>query len=895
MACEIDADARTVRGEVTLRLRNHSPSPLERAYVWLLPNRLTTPSAALNDINYYWFYPRRFNPGSMRVRSVAAGGERLPGTAFRSVPHAVAGRDVLVEITLPAPVPAGGELVLRLDYDGVIPQRFGPYGCVHGRCTLVGGFYPMLAAHDRGGWDLAGPPMRGDVQVSVDVPRPSSIIIFDRWSGNGVTRARGSARDVPYASVFIGPRWHVSRRTLARGVELRLFSARRSPPADDAHGQLVPYTQENYSRYALDTAAKAVALLETLGQSVARGSKLTLVEAPLRQDLAMSQPGVVVVSDRWYRIWPARRFRKFHDRELVRAVAARVLEPEVSRAGRESPRDITTAADIVGAYAADLFTIQEHHKEEFAGDILQPVSFVPVVDQLLYAPLTMFASAYFGKVLDDEAIRDRADRFNHERPRGRLYYEKLRDLLRPEAMSRFMQAVLERRLDVRAAAEAAYGGSLAWFFRQWSLPYPRVNYKLYDRHSVSLADGRFRHMITVGKEVVPGDTRPVEPVDVLVVLEGGGQERLRWDGAGDKHTLSFESDRRVVKVSIDPKGRLVETDLDQADTHVLFDNHDEHKLRFVYNSFGAVLNVTDLSALLAADFTLARVNDPEHEVRFSAWRSASVDAGVFAEYRRAFGPAIDPDTLMSRVALHTTLQRLDPEFFSATGAAARPATLVSVGTEIRSDDRLFFFEPLAARALAFGADLYVTRRDAVMDAPSDVLASAVTSLRYTNVWTPRPGHTLAANLTGHVAFGQIRDRSQLIEAGGPFGMRGYAPDELFTRLRFLLRTEWRHWYWHDLDWNFGHYSMVRGMGGTFFVDLGALSPCDGYDVVSKQALHGSAGYGVQFAYDSFGTLPFLMRIDVAVPFVRRDNRQCLGPMESSYPPVMLYVTFEPPF
>jgi len=894
----IDPGRRRVRGHVSITLENRSTGAIDRAYVWLYPNRLARRSAGLGDVNYYWTYPHAFNPGSMRITAARAGegGASPVATTVRAEPHAAAGRNVLWSVALPHPVAAGGRLTLELDFEARVPERYGPFGCIDGTCTLIGGFYPMLAAHGAGGWDLEGPPQRGRVDVSVELPHPGSVVIFDHWSGNGVRRASAGADDVPYASLFVAHRWFETVRETAGAVQLRYLATHPPPPAEDARGKILPYTQEDYTRYALDTAEKAVTLLEATKVGPAAGTHLTLIEAPLRQDLAMAQPGGVIISDRWYRIFPANRFRKFHDRELVRAIADWHFGRRIERAGREKPRDVPVASDMIGAYLADLFTLQQHKKNEFAGDILQPVSFVPVVDQLLYAPQTMFASSYFGGVVDDEVLRDRPERFNHTRPRGRLYYEKLRDLLSAEALSRTMESMIRSNEPYRQAAEDAYGGSLDWFFRQWSMPYPRVNYKLVGSKTRKRADGLFVHEITVAKEVAPGDQVPVEPVEVLVVLRNGVRHHLRWDGAGMSKTLQLVATAKIDQVEVDPRGRLVEADLDRGDQHPLFDNRDHHPLRFVYRSFGLLLNVTDLSALLALDFTLSRRYDTQNELRVTAWRSSSVKAGAFVEYRRAFGPSLDPDTLMSRAAVHLRLQRLNPSFFTSAQDQQRGATTLTFGGELRSDDRVFYFEPLHARALAMGADVTVTRRDILpLLKDDDLLVSGVASIRYTNVFTPHPNHTLGINATAHVALGDMRDRSQLIGAGGIAGLRGYAPAELFTRLRLMVRLEYRHWFAHDLSWNLSHYNIVRGIGGAFFVDVAAMSPCDGYNVFDKKALFGSVGYGLRFPYDSFGTLPFLMRVDVAVPVVKRPGRMCLGQAPEAQPPFMLYVSFEPPF
>ncbi|HTM18926.1 MAG TPA: hypothetical protein VL172_00395, partial [Kofleriaceae bacterium] len=277
------------------------------------------------------------------------------------------------------------------------------------------------------------------------------------------------------------------------------------------------------------------------------------------------------------------------------------------------------------------------------------------------------------------------------------------------------------------------------------------------------------------------------------------------------------------------------------------------------------------------------------------YTSESVLAGVWTEYRRSWGPTKDPDTLMSRAALNLSVERVRAGFFAGQDGDSRGVTRAVLGTELRSDDRIFFFEPLRAHALAAGAELTLTRRDAIpaMEA-ADLLVSGNGSLRYTNTSTPWPNHTFAVNVSGAAAFGDIQDRSQLLSPSGINGLRGYAPGELLTRARLMLRAEYRHWFTHDITWNLGHYNLVRGIGGTLFADGAMLSPCGSYDLVRRDSPYASVGAGLNFPYDSFGTLPFIMRVDVSVPLVRRD-RTCLGAAPAAAPPFMLYISFIPPF
>jgi hypothetical protein len=873
--CALDVDARTIRGDVTFELANPTDEPLTRAYVWLYPNRFRDPPAGLDDVNFYWVYPRRFDAGWMKLTA--------PAGDARAEAHGAAGRGVLWSVELAEPIAPGERGAIAMSYEARIPEQYGSFGCVGDGCSLAGGFYPMLAAIDGGGWDLTAPPQRTDVTVELTLAEPASVVLdgalFGEPDGDRVSSVKGTTPDIAYASLFVAPRWYATSREVG-DVSLRLLSRSEPPPAEDARRKILPYTLEPYAEYAADAGERALELLAEAGIEPT-ASSLAIVQAPTRTGLAESHPTAVVVSDRWYRIWPAKRFRKFHDRQLARALFGTVLAARLRAQGGTPARDVFVAADMAASYLTDLYTVEQYRRQESAADILQPVRFLPVIDQVLYAPQLMFADAYFGTIVEDETLLSDPKRFADTRPRGRLYYEKLRDLLEPEALSDAMHAITVDGVPMRAAAEAAYGGSLGWFFRQWSLPYPRVNYRLGALRSERAAGGGYVHELEISKDVAAGDEPPVEPVEIVVIDDAGNDHELRWDGRGDRAVLRFETASPVAVLSLDPNRRLAETRLSDADNHELFDNRRPSRTRFVYNSLGVLFNVSDFSAVLAADFTLARVHDLRNRTRFLVYTSSATTFGASATYNRLFGPRTTDDSLLSGVSVRLAGARLRAGALEGDDLAASRAGL-RLG--IASSDQIFVFEPLHTRGIAASVEGTATRVDADGDAGADVLLAGSATAGYTRIETPWGGHTFAVNAGAAAAFGDIQQSSQRLSGGGVGGSRGFGPFELFGLTRFELHAEWRHAYVHDLDWNFGHYNFVRGIGGVLFADAIALSRSDSHDPFEGD-VYPTVGYGVQLFYDSFGTIQQMMRIDVAL---RLDSE-----LTSAVPAV--YLSFVPPF
>jgi hypothetical protein len=891
--CTLNPEDGALAGTARITLVNVATEPLEQVYVWLYPNRFARKPRGLDDVNFYWYYPRRFSPGRMTIVDDRG--------RWRPQPHAAAGRDVLWAYELERPVPPGGTVELTIAYRGRVPERYGSFGCVGGTCTLVGGFYPMPAALGARGWDLRAPPQTADVRIRARLTNGAMLALSGRLGQRSAAGAAEVSR-VPFASLFAADRYYqVAGR--AHGVDIRLVSRDEPPPVDATRDQILPYSLEPYGQYTVDVAKRALDLLGAAGFEVGRLRELPIVQAPLRTRLAAGYPGLVLVSDRWFRIWPAQRLRKFHARQLAHAVFRAYFLQELAEPGTRwddqgdtDPAalihwtDVELTADLLAAYFTDLFTTREYERRETAADILQPVRFLPAIDQILYAPQLMFSDAYFGTfVTDSDDARDDPLRFSDDRAPGALYYEKLRDLLSADQLAAVARSVVREAVSVRAAAEQQYGADLSWFFRQWALPGPRVNYRLGKLHSRRSGD-HYENQLEIVKDVAAGDPVPVEPVEVVAEDQNGQRYRVRWDGQGQRGLVQFTSAAPIEVVALDPRRRLSEARISGDDNHALYDNRRPRRVRFVFNSLGLLLNVTDLSAILAADFSLARVHDLRHRSRFAVFTSSQALVGASAAYNRFFGPPITPDALLSTAQVQLTAARLRSEAFAAGEPAATQTTL---GLGLGSSNRVFAFEPRESASASAELSLSLTRVDGTAE-PARLLVAGTAAADYSYVTTLAGSHTLAARAGAAAVAGDIEQRSQLIAGGGITGVRGYGPTELFGRVSLRVQAEYRHVFVHDLDWNIGHYQFVRGFGGALSVDAVALTPENAY-ALSGDDLFASVGYGLRIFYDSFGTLQQLTRLDVAV---RIDHQltACLSRGElGRCPAPAIYLSFLPPF
>jgi hypothetical protein len=857
---ELDVARQQIVGTVTFDVVNPSAGPLDRAYVWLHANRFSRRPRALDDINFPWVYPERFEPGETVLGAVQVGGR---AARFRETAHAVAGEGTLVEVALLPPVPPGATVALAMGFRTRIPTRFGAFGCFRGTCTLVGLGMPLLASLDAAGWDLEAPPQRGAIHGEVRLPAG--------WEAHGGTKGRIEVRETAarWPTAVVARRFWVQQR-MHRGVELVYVGREAPPPANDAAEQVLPYVSEDRGAQVLDVAARAIDVLSGVAE-IPAGKRFVFVSAPLRLDLAIAEEsGTILVSDRAFAIFPLRRFRKFHEREIARVLYTAWLDDGGGGLPDEE-RDL--GAEVGAAFLTELFTVAAYRKTEFAGEVLAPVSFVPMVDQLLTDRLIAFADAYFGGPADSDPFRDDLRRFSSTRPRGHFLFEKLRDRLSGEQLV----AAMKRLVGGGGSVGEAVGPEAAGLIAVWRRAAPPFDVRL----------GRIiGRRVGVVRDLLPGNPLPpVEPVEVRVIDAEGRRFDLVWDGEGASGEVEAVGAALPLRsVLLDPRGRLVQARIDPG-RDPRGDDRTPVKHKLLYNGFGINFAAADRSLGLLADFTLKRQNDPSRTWRLQLVSDEAVLFLASLGWTRSFGDPVTPGRLPYGVGFTTTASRLRSGFAGAESGANR----LSLVLRTYLDTRRSILQARGGWTLSGGVRGTVT----LFDDEDDALLTGSVFASATRTFAPADGHVVVVDVDAAVVGGDVVSRAQLLGAGGIGGLRGYSSGELFARGRVLGRVEWRGLLVGDLHWNLGHFAWVRSASAAAFVDVGALSGCE--TVGSGGGMWASAGVGLRVLYENFGVQPTVLAVDVAVP-LRLERRECLGGQTvqlAERPPVSVYVSFVP--
>jgi hypothetical protein len=879
----LDPERGPMFGRVRLQLHNTSSAFLSSVPLWLYPNHLAQRPASLTDVNFHWLYPGLFSPSGMEIGDLQVDGK----AASYVLEDTGAGPRTLARVALTEPLPPGGTLSLEVAFETIVPRRLGGFGCEGVRCLFMGGFYPTPAHLGPGGWDLAAAPDRVAARVTARAPADLALIV----NGSLVARQGAEAvtvvsEDVPYATLVSDRTLHVSSAD-AGGVHVDYVHRRPRPPVTP--DQPLPYVlREDRPGLVLEAARTALEFLAAQGLG-ASGRRLTMIEAPLRHELVQVHGNVILVSDNIFGIFPVGRLRKYHRFELVRSVFLASAADAVGRTERAEDRDL--AAGILASYLLEVFTLREFKKIEFARDLLRPVDFIPAVDQLMYAPLVASSATYFGDVDEKDPIRDDVRLFSHRNASPRLLYNKLTDLLGAQKMSLLPRKVLGQGKPLRDAAAEIFGADLGWFWSQWLGPRPRINYRLV---GVKVTDRPTGVGVHVTVQIAREGDDVLEPVEVRVEDKDGGVRSLVWNARGASTTLETDLPAGLKSVEVDPRARLLETALGslKRSDDPRYDNREPRRWRFIYQGFGALLNITQTKASFEAAFTLKPQHDLRHAILLRAYHTEAVTAGVGGAYNWFFGQQADRNRTTSALGVSLSASRLDPSFGLQPGEVGQPGYRVGMGVGIDHDTRSYFIDPW--RAVGFNAGV---GGSLTLLGDGRQLAQVAGSVEALRLFELLPGHVLAVNVSSAATFGKLELRSQMTSASGLSGLRGYLPSDLLARANVVGRIQLRNDYVTDLSWNMLHFTTVRGFAGTFFADAAAITTCDDY-AFAKERVFFDVGYSFRVLHDAFGVYQQLLSIDLAVPLTPRGaGHECLGKPSAELPrlPAVLLVTFLPNF
>jgi len=864
-----------IEGKVTIGL-DEERSAADSVVLWLYPNRLSIAPEGLNAENRHWVYPYDFNPGWMKVLKVTSGGKDITGSVSSvSLPsdHPLSGvNNVAVEVKLPGECEGGGSepgrRKIEIRYKVRIPKRYGLFGRTGKGLFMAAGWYPILVrAGENGKADFYSPPERADVDVEIELDSELHLIVEDEYyppSGEGGRRSVSTGLSKA-AHVSLGIYKELHRFTVeCEGYTLRMFThaAFKIPPDYQPGGEEVggiPAGLPDVSKpdrigHSLDVLCRGAELLGLSGVKVPGGKTVTVVETSMRMQLAYSTENVVFMSDRIYDVFAMKKFWKFHDLQLLRAFFNHMFLRIFKHLGHSTASSALEAdfasTDMVDKYVRDVI-----EKEEFAEDILKWVAFISSIDYILYSPMVQFREAYFHSIAEKDWLRDEPWAFMNMLPKGKLIYEKLKDIVGEETLKSVVSGLIKGEGDIYELAGDAAGMDMGWFFKQWSVCYPSLNYRVKKLGTEKLPDGKRKHAVKIFRE---GDSWVREPVVVRFKFLGGGHEDVVWFEAGGEGTLEVISEKRLANVVIDPEGRLFE-DASLMKNHPKFDNALWQSMRPpVFAGFNLWSSLSDESISLLALFNMRRKYDLMINYRFlvevssfgyglSAWALHGLGRKLDLNYSKFYlGPLIS-------VFHHNPAfgyKRVEDAAGELMGGGREiGATALSVGMYSCYNTIYFPFDPDRGLALKTYLAYHLNIAD-----DRKIHHSFSASMRAFYIYPFSGAHHLVAyGAVGGTFFDM--PEGQLQGLSDRLALRGFERDETLGRIKAYAALEYRHLWVYGLGWSFLDIVTLEGLKGVLFAGGGTVSNRENYDgMLRKDRMFAEVGYGLVLLVTYMGCL-----------------------------------------
>ncbi|MFV8756086.1 hypothetical protein ACNOYE_36505 [Nannocystaceae bacterium ST9] len=855
-------------------------------------------------------------------------------------------RDLVVEL------PAGLD-ALTIEYRVAVPHRYWPLGCVWRRCSLAGAAAPLPSEPARGGvWLPPGGRVPSPVEWTILGVRFGSVPDWQPGSEPTPEQAKALSDDelivsasalepdtpIAYPSIYWGPRWHRTEQWI-QGVRVRVFHI-DPRPGDVFPTEKLMHPIADVAGHAQAIAGEAIDLAAAVGIAVPPDTALTIVQGPLRSDIAQFHPTSIALSDQYLELLRTKRFAKFHD-----VVLARTVFDMFGYGHFAGHHDASTDLWLSGALGVALTQLWQRRRElrdEYAGDLLASFTFVPAIDRFLYTGQAAFSSAYFRGSEDEMPIRVHPLFFANALPTGRRIHEKLSDLMPELELGRFYtRMIADPDRDPVTTLEQVWGHELHWFFEQWLGDYPEVDWAVERVVSEPRSDGGYRTTITVVRDA---DRPMIEPVQVYVVERGGAEHFLVWNGEAApgeplldqprvaRHRFEIDTARKLAVVRIDPRNRIVQTSRVPVgrfnrgnNNDPLFNDRRPAKARFVYSGFGFAVAASEFRTALAsqdygaafnslsllAAFETSLRRDLRETFNFTAFSDRETWVGGGAALNLWFGEKRNRQRRRTRLRFGGT-----GSWLTQSGLDRRGGLRLTESVGLFHDTRKYGLAP--ERGYMLGASVTASQVVRLESGQNDDRYSLDFDVGWAQSFPLAHHHVLATRLDASIVvpIGSQPEFRSLNRGGGIGGLTGFTSNELFGRGLLIAALEYRHTIIDDLRIPLLNFLWLRSIGGVAFGGVASLSSCDSLKGwFGRDSWYGYYGYGLTANMQIFGVTPQFIRIDVSAP-IGRESTECMGQLLPNYiarrrsertgepydpdlkvrlPPVNVNVSFNQPF
>lgn len=825
----VSLHAPQVQGAVEVSFVNESERQLTDVVFLLFPNRFSVPDKDVNDFNRSYVYPREeHEPGWMEILEVWLGEKPLEvQPLYRpGIPDGTA-----VRIIIP-PLEPESMMTLKLRFRTYVPHRYGTFGIFDEQLTMIGGWYPYLAAlSEEGVWLTSAPPPTAEFQVQLSWHEQLKVLLNGRQLGDD--RAGEAMVQGHYLSLSAAPHWLRAERH-AEGTRILFF---RRPPRRTSRIALGPSTTE----IMLDTLQAIVGRRPETLPSLP--SELVVIEAPLRLDLTADAEGAIVVSDRALKVHEL--IRPFHEARLAEAVYAEVLRSQLIE--REPDEDYFWVSEGLSHLVARRFMERRHSEARTVQDWIELFNIFAIVDRFETAPQIPFIDAFFERSRVVDPLRERIATYNHTRPPGRMIVGKLRELVGPAKFDLLNESCIQSRIPYRfCVGNAVVGRELDSVLPQYLYPYPAIDYSILSAQLNERDFDRFRSTVLVCRR----SSRPyTELVTVRLRTVGGEDVDLHWNSRGEVALLSAVTDRPVRQIVIDPDHKLIDDDRS--------DNALPRARQIILDTAEVEVSSTEFGI---SGLVVGRQRYDYRKDFAAAGFLTNRGIGVTAGARGHWGAPIDATRYRHNLYLFYGFQALNGGFEDKSRPHVRTdGVLGSIGLRYGYTNVFSFENPTQQRSIGLFADWF----DRTLGSDFEYVDWGVTLVLTERLWTHRTIGALQLLNGFSVPVGGGRVPNQgLFSLGGSRSIRGIGAEEELGRNIFLVRGELRQAVYPEVDLNLFDLLVLRRGQVRFFMDVGEVNNSAGRVYDPGEYAVGIGG-GVGAFYEFMGFFPALAYLEVA--------------------------------
>ncbi|MBI2962567.1 MAG: hypothetical protein HYY35_02340 [Deltaproteobacteria bacterium] len=833
-AVEVAIDARLgwespqIDGTAAIRWRNPGPQPARALRLFLFANRFRTLDSRNDLADHFLIAGPSYRPGGTEIAAVEQDGRALE---WREEPDPSLPAGTVMTIPLPRELGAGEETRVAVRFRTRLPNLHDVFGAAAGLVVAEGGWYPLpLSPPGAAGAAARLEPSR--VRAHLAVAGEGDLLIDGQHFARAASVDVGGEGAAPLALVLSREAFAEDSLRVGRRV-VRIYSA---PSGDFVH-------RVSPNDSPLDALKDT--LRPILAESRDAAPELVLVRLPLRWYPSAAVPGMVLVSDRLFEIFPL--LRPIHQRELAYAV---FLAEERRRAtAREPAADAAWVAEGLAWRRAEALYRRRFRDGRDVRDWIGLFNVFAIVDRFETAPRIPLVRPFFPAATSDDPQRLRLDTPWNDRPPGRFLFDKLEARLRPERFAPLLERYGQGASPMRSLLREQGGEDAERLLAAWLRPHAAVNYALADvaRDPQGRPGARFRI------ERRSPEARP-DTLEVAIEQDDGVQKTF-VDLDGESTTVERSTTSPVRAVTLDPERRAVETRLD--------DDRVPSRYQLVLDSADVEVSSTEfgISSLLVG----RRRYDYRKDLALAGFYT-SRGYGLDAGFQLHGGAPIDANLYRQNLFAYYSLAELDSTFENRRRPTLRTrGRLGGFGLRFSSYDAFWYVNPAGSHHLRLFFDGY----DRSLGGDFDFVQGGAS---FTYRVRLREDTVLAAQvLNGYSAAtgrGPIPNQG-LFSLGGFRSIRGIGAEDDLAEDIFLVRAELRYLLPLRLDWNLDELLIARRLQLKTFVDAGRVED-------SSRRLYDPSGFavgvggGVNLFYDFMGFFPTTVYLDVAT---RADERR----------------------